>query len=224
MKVHGISIMSKPDFSNYLAHFTKDSVCVNEGNVLDDRYCKMSAKDKLISILRERVIYMSTMPWTSSEAVCFTECPWTSFIEHSKSYSPYGVGFSKKFIFGKHGSPAFYLRSDIFLRLKNEKKGNVLLNENVDYLISPFQPSYMPPRIKTKLNKTVDYTHEREWRMNENLKFDYKNIEFVVVKTNEDLLGFPKELRANIGEEKFLVLDSYKLIEKLWPNHKLELK
>lgn len=87
--------MNKPDFSNYLAHFTKDTVCVNEGNMLEDKYCKMSAKDKLISILRERVIYMSTMPWTSSEAVCFTECPWTSFIEHSKSYSPYGVGFQK---------------------------------------------------------------------------------------------------------------------------------
>lgn len=100
----------------------------------------------------------------------------------------------------------------------------MLLNENVDYLISPFQPSYMPSRIKEKLNKKVDYTHEREWRMNENLKFDYKNIEFVVVKTNEDLLDFPEELRENIGEEKFLVLDSYKLIEKLWPNHKLELK
>ena len=41
MQVHGISIMSKPDFSNYLAHFTKDSVCVNEGNVLDDRYCNL---------------------------------------------------------------------------------------------------------------------------------------------------------------------------------------
>ena len=219
MQVHGISIMSKPDFSNYLAHFTKDSVCVNEGNVLDGRYCKMSAKDKLVSILKEKVIYTSTMPWTSCEAVCFTECPWTSFIEHSKSYSPYGIGFSKKFIYGKHGAPAFYLRSDIFLSLKTNQKE--MWNDSIGYLITPFQPSYMPPRIKTKLNKTVDYTHEREWRMNENLKFDYKNIEFVVVKTNEDLLGFPKELRENIGEEKFLVLDSYKLIEKLWPNHKL---
>lgn len=57
--------------------------------------------------------------------------------------------------------------------------------------------------------------------MNENLKFEYRNVEFVVLKSNEDLLGFPKKLREEIGEEKFLILDDYKLIEKLWPNHKL---
>lgn len=91
--------MNKPDFSNYLAHFTKDTVCVNEGNTLEDKYCKMSAKDKLISILRERVIYMSTMPWTSSEAVCFTECPWTSFIEHSKKVTLLMVSVFQKSLF-----------------------------------------------------------------------------------------------------------------------------
>ena len=94
-------------------------------------------------------------------------------------------------------------------------------NDSIGYLITPFQPSYIPSRTKLRLKKSVDYTHEREWRMNENLKFEYRNVEFVVLKSNEDLLGFPKKLREEIGEEKFLILDDYKLIEKLWPNHKL---
>jgi hypothetical protein len=32
---------------------------------------------------------------------------------------------------------------------------------------------------------------------------------------------FPKELKDAIGRDKFLLMDNYKMIEKLWPVHNL---
>ena len=52
----------KPDYSNYLAHFTRDSVCVNNGNCLDEDYILMSALEKLISILKTKTIKISLSP------------------------------------------------------------------------------------------------------------------------------------------------------------------
>lgn len=207
----------KPDYSNYLVHFTSDSVCVNNSNCLSDYYKSMSAREKLISILETKTIYKSTMPWTNTEAVCFTECPWSSFVEHSKNYSSYGIGFTKKFIFGKHGAPAIYMRVDTFI---NEKeKGFTNIPEVVKFLVTPFQPIYTPSRMKRLRTNPVDYTHEREWRIPNNLRFDYKDVMFIVIKSNEDFISFPKELRQLIGDEKFLILDNYKTIEHLWPIH-----
>lgn len=213
--------MNKPDYSNFLAHFTRDGACVSEDkNILDTKYINMSAKEKLISILKEKKVRSSTMPWTNILAVCFTECPWSSFPAHSETYSPYGIGFSKSFIYNHHGAPVFYLRSNLFLKFKEINKRNTFISKEVDFLVSPFQPSYSYAR-KFKLNKTIDYTHEREWRTSKDLEFKYKDIRFVVIKSNDDLQNFPKEIRQEIGDEKFLVLDNYKLIEKLWPIHKI---
>ena len=209
----------KPDYSNYLAHFTRDSVCIVDNNCLEDEYKNMSAKNKLISILNQKTIYKSTMPWTGTEAVCFTECPWSSFIEHSLNYSSYGVGFSKKFIFGRHGTPAIYMRVDTFINEKENKFSNI--NDDIKFLITPFQPIYTPSRIKRLRSLPVDYMHEREWRTPDDIKFEYKDIEFVVVKSNEDFALFPQDLRTAVGEDKFLVMDNYKTIEKLWPTHKI---
>ncbi len=209
----------KPDYSNYLAHFTKEYASVDNNNCLDESFKRMSAKDKLISILKTKTIYKSTMPWTNMEAVCFTECPWSSFVEHSLNYSSYGVGFSKKFIFGKHGAPAIYMRVDTFIKEKDSNFTNIC--EEIKFLITPFQPIYTPSRVKRLSKRPVDYTHEREWRIPDTLNFEYKDVQFVIVKSNEDFISFPPDLRQAIGEGKFLVMDNYKNIEKLWPTHKL---
>lgn len=207
----------KPDYSYYLAHFTRDKVCVNENNCLSEDYQELSARDKLISILRNRTIYSSTMPWTGSKAVCFTECPWRSLIVHTQNYSSYGLGFTKKFIFGRHGGPVFYMRVEQFIKHRNQKFSN--LDTNMQFLITPFQPIYAPSRLERLRKKPVDYTHEREWRVPEDLHFEYKDVKFVVVKSNDDFLSFPLDLRNEIGEEKFLIMDGYKTIELLWPDN-----
>lgn len=94
--------MNRPDFSNYLVHFSSNGTL--KGNDHDNPVADvvpMTAQERLISILRDKKIRASSMPWTGAHAVCFTECPWSSLLAHTKVYSPYGVGFSKKNYFCK---------------------------------------------------------------------------------------------------------------------------
>ena len=67
----------------------------------------------------------------------------------------------------------------------------------------------------------VDYSHEREWRVPHDFTFELDQVEFVVLKTYEDMAQFPKHLKDSIGRENFLLMDVYKTIEPLWPVHNL---
>lgn len=207
---------SRPDFTNLLAHFTSDR---NPVGGEDDKNpvvskMKLNANDKLISILNEKEITASTMPWTNSQAVCFTECPWTSLIDHTKAYSSFGIGFSKPLIFSRNGAPVYYVRADQY-----EKQQ---WHEHLKAFVTPFWPVYRPSSInERKKFATCDYTHEREWRIPHSFQFEYDQIEFIVLKDYEAMAKFPKKLKDAIGREKFLLMENYKMIERLWPVHNL---
>lgn len=190
-----------PQDSNYLAHFTKGD----------------NAYDNLVSILQAGVIRAGTLPWTNRPAVCFTECPWSSLLNHARNYSPYGVGFGKYHVFSAGGGPAYYVRADLFAtqRWANE----------VYPFVTPFWPSYRPQQLRGKayLNgTTVDYTHEREWRVPHDFTFDIQRLSFVILDTYADMAKFPRELKDAIGREKFILMDVYRKIEELWPTHIIE--
>lgn len=208
--------MTRPDFSNYLAHFTSNGELKGDS---DNPLKNMSAYDRLISILDSHTIRSSKMPWTGVKAVCFTECPWPSLMSHTKNYSPYGIGFTKQYIFARHGAPAIYMRSDHFSR--QIKKG---FDEQTMPLITPFSPSYRPPYMKkAKYDKgDCDYSHEREWRVPHDLNFKYSQVQFVILDTYEDMAKFPAKLKDAIGVDKFLLMDNYRTIERLWPIHKID--
>lgn len=210
--------MNRPDFSNYLVHFTTEGSPKGgiENNPVGD-ICNISAYDRLISILNERIIRASSMPWTGAHAVCFTECPWTSLLAHTEVYSPYGIGFAKKMVFAKHGGPAIYMRTDLF----NKQKRKGAFDESVWSFITPFSPYYRPwPMKMTKYDiGDCDYTHEREWRTPQDFQFEYKQIAFIILNSYLDMEKFPEELKDAIGREKFILMDNYRLIEKLWPVH-----
>lgn len=86
-------IQYRPDFSNYLAHFCSSRELVGKKDTKNPAKEKagLSAMERLISILNDKKIIASTMPWTGSHAVCFTECPWSSLIEHTNTYASLGV-------------------------------------------------------------------------------------------------------------------------------------
>jgi len=42
---------------------------------------------------------------------------------------------------------------------------------------------------------------------------------FVNINKYYDMVAFPQELKDAIGREKFILMDNYHLIEKLWPVH-----
>lgn len=188
----------RPDPSDFLAHFTKGE----------------TAYDSLISILNTRVIWAGQLPWVKRKGVCFTECPWSSLLAHAKQYSSYGIGFKKPRVFAAGGGPAYYVRADHFDKQQWEN--------DLYTFVTPFWPAYRPAHLKDAQylsGKTIDYAHEREWRIPHEFKFEYAHVEFVILETYDDMARFPKELKDAIGREKFILMDMYKKVEELWPTH-----
>lgn len=190
--------MNRPDFSNYIAHFTSPSGDIKSGLNPDgfEIKSKMSAKNKLISILNDKKIIATPMPWTKANAVCFTECPWSSLLAHTKRYSPYGIGFTKPFVFSRNGGPAIYIRPDHYA----EQMSNGKFAKHLWPFVTTFAPPYRPQKMKEKYPMAdCDYSHEREWRVPHDFSFEYSDIEFIVVKNYDDMAKFPQELKNAIG-------------------------
>ncbi len=203
----------RPDFSDYLVHFTVNSKPKgdNSDNPIKD-YENMTAFERLINILKDQKIVASRMPWSGCRAVCFTECPWSSLLDHTTKYSPFGLGFHKAFIFSRNGSPVYYVRPDQF-----EKQE---WHEDLYPFVTPFWPKYRPGHLKEKYSfQTCDYSHEREWRTPHDLCFDYSQISFVIINTYEELNQIPEAIRDSVGNDKFVLMENYRKIERLWPVH-----
>jgi hypothetical protein len=191
----------RPDQSDFIAHFTKGQ----------------KAYDNLISILSQGLIKAGAVPWTKQPAVCFTECPWSSLLDHAKRYAPYAVGFGKHHVFAAGGGPAYYVRADHFRKQQ--------WDHDVYTFVTPFWPAYRPDSLKGKEHldgKIVDYSHEREWRIPHEFTFDPGRVAFVILDTYEDMAKFPKELKDKIGRDKFVLMDMYRTIERLWPTHLID--
>lgn len=207
---------NRPDYSEYLVHFTKGSRPCSRSmfNPTIEVTKKINARDKLINILRTKTILASRLPWVNLNAVCFTECVWGSLLAHASYYSCYAIGFKKQYIFQQGGNPVFYIRPTLF-----EKQQ---WDNSLKLFTTPFKPSYsdFSEDLPNGPKKTLDFSHEREWRIPENLKFTYNDIEFVIVKSSQDLIHF-KELVNLVGEKKFLFMDNYAKIEQYWPVHKV---
>jgi len=222
--------MQRPDFSDYVAHFTKSGAPCGAADSPDDAAIKIAsgtAYERLVSILESRKILATPMPWTGLPAVAFTECPWWSMVDHARRYSPYGLGFAKPRLFAAGGGPALYVRPDLYNKQRQyvdrdnpEIEG---FHPHVHAFVTPYVPDAAPKSFKDQHwgGGYLDFSHEREWRVPHDFKFQYGQVEFVVVDTYEDVAKLPKELKDQIGRERFLIMDVYRQIERLWPTHLL---
>lgn len=195
--------MHRPDHTEYVAHFTKG----------DDPVAN------LVSMFTSKTIRAGTLPWTKNPAVCLTECPWSSLLDHAARYSPYAIGFDKNHVFAAGGGPAFYVRADHWSKQQWDR--------DVKTFVTPFWPPYRPNKLKGPefLNgKSIDFSHEREWRVPHDFQFDPSRVAFVILDTYADMAKFPKELKDKVGREKFILMDMYRKIEELWPTHVIHRK
>jgi hypothetical protein len=222
--------MPRPDFSDYVAHFTKDAPPFGaKENPEEDaiKAVKGSAYERIVSILTSQKILATPMPWTNRAAVAFTECPWGSLLDHTKQYSPFGLGFKKSHLFAAGGGPAIYLRPHLHVNQQDFRSETVPewrgFHPELYAFVSPFCPPYAPKAYMDKhwKRKPVDYSHEREWRVPHEFSFKLAQVQFVVVPDYEAVAAFPKPLKDAIGREKFIIVEVYSQIEKLWPVHLL---
>lgn len=202
-----MAIEGRPDQSKYLAHFTKPI----------DSNSRKTGLEVLTRILQEKRLRTSRMPWTNTEAICFTECPWSSMPDHAVRYSPYGIGFTKEYIFNHGGNPVFYIRPELFY--SQEWENDILK------FMTPFVPKYATPETKEKLKSKnrdlnyLDFSKEREWRLTDDLQFDYKDIAFLVVNSIDEVERITDITNNDIDHKLIIPMDSYKTIENLWPTH-----
>jgi hypothetical protein len=220
-------VINRPDFSAYVVHFTKDATPISEAKkpgTLPD-IAALSAKDRLLKILKDAKLRATRMPWTNKPAVCFTECTWASLFAHAKQYSRYGLGFRKEFLFKAGGGPAIYMSPALLERQKAhigaEKEP---FDEQLYSFLTPFAPPYMSSAYKKQYwssKKNIDYSHEREWRVPYDLKFGLGDISFIIVDTYDDMAKAPSPLKDATGRDNWLIMANWERVEKLWPVHQL---
>jgi hypothetical protein len=207
--------MPRPDQSIFLAHFTKNGPDFDANTQRQNPTIRqMSASQRLVGILEQRKIIASTMPWTNKKAVCFTECPWGSLLRHAEKYSSYGIGFTKKLIYSRNGNPVIYANPQMFHSQD--------WSESLKPFLTPFAPTYAPASVLAQApfnGKPIDYSHEREWRVAKDFPFQYSYVMFVILAKSTDINLIPNNIVQEIGEEKFLFMDTYRAIESLWPTH-----
>jgi hypothetical protein len=215
---------SRPDFSDYVVHFTSNRPPFGADEPKNAKYdhlaaiSKQNAYERLVAILEGKRIEATPMPWTNSLAVAFTECPWGSLLQHAEVYSPYGVGFKKEALYKAGGGPAIYMRPELRAaqskHIRRYDPFALPFPQEFYAFVTPFVPSYAPDK---KGMKIVDYTHEREWRVPGDFQFTYDEVECVVVNTYDDEARFPRPLKDAIGRERFLIMDNYRQIHTMWP-------
>ena len=113
-----------------------------------------------------------------------------SLLRHVDNYSPFGLGFTKPHVFAAGGGPAYYVRADHW---EKQQWAN-----NVKTFVTPFWPAYRPKTEKYQVplgGKTIDYAHEREWRVPHDFRFEYQQVQFIVLPDYVTMAKFPAELK-----------------------------
>ena len=182
------------DMGRLLFHFTR---APSEGGYLDIKHewgvstMTASAGGVLRKILYEGRL-LGTSTWTyGRNTVCFTEAPIQEFnyifslVEMASSkkerprYEPYGIAVSKAWLFERGGRPVIYDHPDAFDQYRTAQQ----------YRFVPYDPP-----------NGVDYTWEREWRIQgDSLELDPKQT-LVVVPTSEEAFELVYEMADVEGE------------------------
>lgn len=208
----GFDTKHTADYSPLVVHFTKSGKMVREDLLQESdplfAYKKSSAKDRLNSILKDRKIYASRMPFLPTQpcAVCFTECIWEGLRGLADQYSAYGIVFKKRLVFDLGGGPALYLRGDSLVKIGND------IPESIHAFIAPFDPEAV-----IKSGVPLDWLHEREWRLPRELEFAYADVEYVLVETIKEASDLVYQIGAQqLPEDKIIPMEVYRSIKTAW--------
>ena len=145
--------MIRSDISNTLIHLTRDKENLDASEVFE-------------KIVRERQIIGSTENIRGkSKCICFSETPISAIGQILKQntnafhYGSFGFMFSKKYLFDKGARPVIYQPDE-------------------DYDLLPESLQYRHVRFEIE---KIDWTWEREWRLNiDNLILDPSEVTLIV--------------------------------------------
>lgn len=151
LSIRQMKNLPRDDISNNLIHFTKPE-SAESADTLNDSF------KIFIKILKEKTLLGgSGFIKGSYKCICFTEAPITKLPhmfskqeEYDIRYAPYGIMFSKAFLYDAGARPVIYGPED-------------------DYNLLPEDLKYRHVRYDPIANFPVDHTWEREWRLKKDL-------------------------------------------------------
>lgn len=167
MQIRPLWQIDQPDLANRVVHLTGRTGQVNAD--VDGAIQAMSAQERLEGILNERVIRAYPPFWSLGYAcVCFSEAT-PAGIDRlisgpTRRYEPWGIGFTKQFVFARRGGPAYYVRGDHWAAFAAAD-----LPFDVKALATLYWPGADPTQpgevLPHPLARTSQFAHEREWRI-----------------------------------------------------------
>lgn len=172
-------IISRSDITSVVSHLTKPT-CDTKG-LTEDKINEL-ATENLIKILQDGVIHGSTAEKGfivgQIPAVCFQDVPIYSLIQNVEHelqrrrnnpneryrYCGVGLAFNKRFIFKLGGRPVIYEKTEIGKKLLQKNEYWRLVNFDIDF----------------GKENLIDWTHEREWRLPNQLEFQPKHVHILL--------------------------------------------
>lgn len=164
-------VWARSDMSSHVTHLTR-------GRKEEDK----SPLDVLFEILKDKKIKGSTTSGYisgSDPAVCFQDAPLSGIAQNirhevinreklggKERYTATGLMFYKPFVFVRGGRPVIYETKE-FAKI-----------------IPPDERWRMVTLDLSSKDNVVDWTHEREWRMKGDFKFNYENALIILESTD----------------------------------------
>jgi hypothetical protein len=201
MRVGSLRRYGSPDISAHLVHFV-----FRPGSHTDsvpEEIQQLPANARLETILREARILAFPVFGGYDPVVSFTECTpaGVSTLVVQGRYLPYGIGFSKDFIFAHGGGPAFYVRGDQYH-----------LVESLPPPLRAMATRFWPGVIRDSIFETVprfqttesQWLIEREWRIMgagepPGLKFHPTDVSFLVLPDAQPHLPYQQVIIDSSG-------------------------
>lgn len=116
---------------------------------------------------------------TNSKAACFTESTLAGLKAHRDVFNAkYGVAFDRDLLFTKGANPCLNVRASL-LKTSFMRNGETTLR----YLYN-FIPHQLHPFVNI-IHESFDATHEREWRVPDDLSFTYSELLFVFCPSSD---------------------------------------
>jgi hypothetical protein len=185
-RVRPLRTYNLPDIGDHLIHFTGR---LGGRFMVPDDIRDLSPSDRLAQILHEfRIRAIPTFGTGMRAIVAFTESSQASVLRliSEGRYTPWGIGFSKQFIFDQGGGPVLYVRGDQWEATTAVLPDPVRAHavrfwpgatwEEGDP-IAPDGVQWLPDAIANE----SEWLHEREWRVPHDVVFDWGDVKFLIV-------------------------------------------
>lgn len=188
------------DWSPFLVHFTSWSAMQDLRRYLgnDDRiYSASKTKDLLAVAANASFETVKLIALTATlkagkhqfgnpepavsrsvpDRICFTECTLPGFFSHAERFGRFGFVFSKQELFAKGARPCCYLDNEYYALISEKCEDEHKCNQIGDFSrLLGLCNLYQPPGN----GRIQDYTHDREWRLQDNLSLESTPPEMIV--------------------------------------------